>query len=933
MGGSSKKTVVGYEYNATVHMGIGLAMDELYRIDIGGKQAWTGSIKSNGSIFINQYNLFGGKKGEGGVSGTLDVLFGGANQGQNGHMVSLLGRGIPAFRGTVTAVFHGMLCAMNWYPKQFDFYCRRITSGWPDNTPFYPEKITINLTSGRIKAMNPAHILYESYISDTWGAGIPRARMDDEAYKKAADILYDEGFGLCFEWKSNDELKKLREYVCSHINAVLGTDPKTGKNTIRLIRDDYKIEDLPVFDEDTGLLSLKLEASNNSESPSQIIIKYKDGVTFEERAAYATNPAVAQGQIGKNTETTEYLGLPTGDLATRIAYRDLKAKTSGIKKATIQLDRRAYDIVNGQPFRIKTKYRVNNIDLVVRAVKRQEKFLTDGTITMEVVQDVFSTPKIAFMPTPDAPIKEQPAPPVPIAQYLILESSYRELAGLIDPANLQLLDSSSSYIYALAKAPSAGCYSYDLLSRIKGSSYFSEAEDTGIWCPTAIISSDIGYGDKVIHVEDASFLNDIELGSAALLDGEIVRIDGIDLANNQLTVGRGCVDTVPNKHKTGAVIWFYDTNETTDGIEYSFNNEVEVKLLSNTFRERLAESNAETKVITIQARQGRPYPPGNLKINGAAYPSAITSSTLNITWAGRNRLIQADKLIDTTVEDIGVEDGTTYNLTIKSDGILLHEVKKLNDLSYAWKNESKSYAYQVLMHFENNITDESGNLWTSSNLPVYVDGVVGTKAIRFNNSSFTHLLCGNENLLDFGTDVDFTIDFWCRPLAYLADYGAIISSNQSSYNSLSKLIMLYGNNTSVAGCVGMGGHNISSVISTSKLPINEWTHVAFTRSGSICSVFINGTKEASKEITVPFNFSSNGTLIGRNLWNGNNGLFKGDIDELRISKGCLYAENFTPNNEPYINKLIEQQITLELESERDGLTSHQKHIVEFKYNY
>lgn len=682
MGSSSKSQVIGYEYGATMHLGIGLAADEIYRIDVGGKVAWSGSIKQNGSIFIGQPNLFGGKKGEGGIVGTLDVMFGGENQPQNGRLVSYLGNLIPAFKGTTTAVFSGILCAMNWYPKTWDIFYRRITAGWPDNSPWYPEKITISLANGQIQAMNPAHILYESYVSSMWGAGEPRAKIDEQAYKKAADTLYDEGFGLCFEWKATDDLKSFRSFVCDHIGAILGTDPNTGKSTITLIRDDYKLEDLPVFDEDSGLLEIKLETTNNTEVPSQVIVKYVDAITFEERPAYANNPAIAQGQRGRNTETTEYPAIPTGELATRVAYRDLKAKTSGIKKCTVKLDRRAYDIINGQPFRIKTKYRINNIDVVVRAERRQEKFLTDGTITFNAIQDVFGLPKLSFNPVPPAPIPQPPQPPVAIANSLLLEVPYRELASLLDPANLQLVDDTASFIFSLATAPNTACYSYDLLTRVKGAVLFNEPNDTGTWCPIATISSDIGFTDKVIHIKDGMLLDTVELGSAALINDEIVRIDAIDLINSQLTVGRGCVDTVPAKHKTGSTIWFYDSSEASDGIEYNLGTIVEAKLLSNTFTERLEPSKAVTQTITIQGRQARPYPPGNLKVNNEAYPDSITGSSIAISWAHRNRLLQADKLIDTTATNVILEPDTSYNLAIYSSGTLIKNVANLTANNY-----------------------------------------------------------------------------------------------------------------------------------------------------------------------------------------------------------------------------------------------------------
>lgn len=931
----SKKTVIGYEYNGTVHSGIGLAMDELYRIDIGDKAAWVGSIKQNGSIFIDQYNLFGGKKGEGGVRGTLDVLFGGETQGQNAKLTRYLGNKIPAFRGTVTTVFSGMLAAMNWYPKTWNFYYRRIKSGWPDNTPFYPETIEISLANGQIKAMNPAHILYESYISNTWGAGIPRAMMDDDAYKQVADTLYAEGFGLCFEWKATDDLKKLREYVCNHIDAVLGTDPKTGKNTIRLIRDDYAVEDLPVFDEDSGLLEIKLQTSNNTDVPSQIIVKFNDAITFQERTAYATNPAVAQGQIGRNTETNEYLGIPIGELATRVAYRDLKAKTSGIKSATIKLDRRAYDIINGQPFRIKTKYRANNIDLVVRATKRKENFLTDGSITMEVVQDVFSTPKVAFMPIPDAPNRPEPQPPVPVIYSRVLEATYRDLVLTLDPANLEKIDSNSGFIYAVAQSPANQCYSYDIVSRVKGAANFSEADDTGAWCATALIASDIGYTDTIIPIQDGQLLEDVEIGSAALIDDEIVRIDGLDLANNQLTIGRGCVDTVPTKHAKGAMIWFIDSSETTDGVEYSYNNNVEIKLLPNTFRERLEQSQAETKAITVQARQGRPYPPGNLKINGIAYPEKVNATTLNITWSGRNRLLQADKLIDTTANGTGEEIGTTYNLKIlRENGSLMHQATGITQQNYTWTNYSINLKQtRSFMLLETDIVDYGGALWLNDGCRfVSSSGLSDKGSLRIEKNGY--LSTGNTSLFEIGKS-DFTIEFFIKPDMISTTDQIILDffgGYESTRDKVSWQLVITASGALSLWCEG----NYSAFTSASRIfTAGISYHVAVSRINNTMRFFINGKLINTFTCDYYFGVFPEKIFIGAQSNKISAYSYTGLLNWLIFTVGeGKYTSNYTPlATSPVYDggeSASDQVFMVELESVRDNLTSYQKHSYLFK---
>lgn len=119
--------------------------------------------------------------------------------------------------------------------------------------PWYPEKQFIWLADGQIKAMNPAHILYLVYTGRDF-RGLARTRMDEASWRAAADKLYAEGFGLCFEWTRSDTFANFCETVKSHIGAEVYPNRQTGQISIRLLRDDYNVADLPLFDEDSGLL-------------------------------------------------------------------------------------------------------------------------------------------------------------------------------------------------------------------------------------------------------------------------------------------------------------------------------------------------------------------------------------------------------------------------------------------------------------------------------------------------------------------------------------------------------------------------------------------------------------------------------------------------------------------------------------------------------
>lgn len=83
---------------------------------------------------------------------------------------------------------------------------------------------------------------------------------------------------------------------------------------------------------------------------------------------------------------------------------------------------------------------------------------------------------------------------------------------------------------------------------------------------------------------------------------------------------------------------------------------------------------------------------------------------------------------------------------------------------------------------------------------------------------------------------------------------------------------------------------------TAVLFVNQWQHVAVTRSASTCRVFVDGVVVGSR--------SNSSNLTGSNLCVGGyydtTYLYDGYIDELRITKGVArYTANFTPPTAPF----------------------------------
>ncbi len=662
MGAKPKAQTVGFRYSFDIHGAIAKAIDGLLQIRASGKTAWSGNATTSQSISVNAPNLFGGDKGEGGLQGRFDLMMGDEDQPANPSLVAALGGGlVPNFRGFAGFFYSGLITSVNPYPKPWEMLVYRRASDW-DGGVWYPETCAINLAGGQVRAMNPAHMLYEIYTNRKNGLGLDRSILDDTAFRASALQLYNEGFGLCLGWKrSAGSLADFRDQITDHIGAYCGPDRSTGLITLKLIRDDYNVEDLPLFDEDSGLLSIEDDETGSAVlAPSQLYVEFTDAITGETRRARAVNPAIAQVQGGPSSETKSYPGLPTGDLAARVVQRDMRVKASNLRKYKVKLDRRGASIGPADPFRIRSTKR-GIAEVVVRAGRIEDGTLVNGAVTITCLQDVFGLPSSSFVAVP--PSGYVPPDRTPYAPSLrrLMEVPYRELAGLIDQANLELVDVTAAWLTSLAARPSGLSLSYTLVTRPGASGAFTE-RGTGDWCPTALLVTAMPAeaGPTVTALASVIDLDQVVVGQAALLDDEIVRVDAVNLTTNQVTLGRGCVDTVPAQHAAGARIWFYDGFEGADETEYTSGVSVQARMLTNTSDGQLAEGLAATDSLALAGRQGRPYPPGQFRIGGLAYPTSVVGDVV-MTWAHRDRLSQADQLIDTAMGSVGPEAGTTYS--------------------------------------------------------------------------------------------------------------------------------------------------------------------------------------------------------------------------------------------------------------------------------
>lgn len=656
-----KKVTIGFKYFFDIHMGLGRGpYDAILHIKVGDKTAWQGNVTGNTTIRIDKPKLFGGEKKEGGIDGYLDVLMGAPDQGLNTRLAAMLGGLVPAFRGAVTLYYRGLVTCMTPYPKPWAIRHARSLAGW-DGPVWYSERARILLTDpetgGTIYAMNPAHILYELETNRDFGRGRPRSMIDDAVWRAAADTLYNEGFGLCLRWVRTGSIAEFASNVLAHIGGNLYTSRNTGLRKLTLIRDDYDVATLPHFTPDTGLLDIEEdENASIGQAINEMIVTWKNPIDNTERKARERNSAGVRAAGGRIiSDEAVYIGAPTYSIAARLARRDLRAKGI-VKRWKLILDRRARNIEPGAAFKFSDPSRgLSNV--VVRA----GRIIDDGKIEITAVLDVFGMPTSTFTQQVNSGWTPPDSTPQPITTRRLVEATWRDLVLSIDAANLGLVSDSSGFVRTLAVKPTPMSLSYDLQSRVGSADW--DTKEVGDFCPSATLSVAVSRLATSFSVAGGVDLELVTIGMAALIDNEWLKVVSVDLDAMSIVFGRGCIDSVPAEHSVGARIWFVDDFGGDDPTEYTATTNVQVRLLTNTSTDQLDPASASTDTITIAARQAKPYPPGNFTVDGTSWPATVESDIVT-AWAHRDRVLQADQLIDTSAGSIGPEPGTTYTVRL-----------------------------------------------------------------------------------------------------------------------------------------------------------------------------------------------------------------------------------------------------------------------------
>lgn len=667
MSSGSKKVTTGYRYFMGLHMGLCSGpIDSLLEIRVGDRQAWTGNVTASGSTTINAPELFGGEEREGGVQGTLDVMMGEPTQAANGYLTSKQGSPQPAYRGMVGVVFRqGLIAANNPYIKPWAFRMRRILKGWQADSVWNSAKAAITLPGGVGQAMNPAHIVYECLTNAEWGMGYGSSLIDLASFSAAADVFFAEGLGLCLKWTRQQPIEAFIQTVVDHAGAVFAQDRRTGLFILTPLRGGYDPETLPLFDESNVITIDSYQRAATPEAVNEITVKFEELATGKESAVTVHNLANITAQGAVVTQSKTYPGLPTAELAIRVALRDLRAVSTPLAKVRMRVTRAGYALLPGSLIRLSWPP-LGITNLVLRVLRVNTGTPTDSSIELEASEDVFALNSTAYVAQPPIGWQDPNNAPQPAANRVVTEAPLYELNRSLSSAELAALSGDESYLYVVAGKPTSDSFAFEIRTRPGTSGAFQQAA-TGDFAPTATLAAAIGPGDTAATLTNLSDAELVTTGTYAIIGGtEVVRVDTFNATTGAITLGRGVLDTTAKAHALGAVVYFADLFDNTDGVERVDGEQIEVKLLPRTGRGQLAEGSAPTDSITFDQRPFRPYPPGRLRIGGLTYPTSITGALPAFTWAHRNRLQQ--NLEGDESGNIGPEAGVTYSIELRNAG-------------------------------------------------------------------------------------------------------------------------------------------------------------------------------------------------------------------------------------------------------------------------
>jgi hypothetical protein len=170
----------------------------------------------------------------------------------------------------------------------------------------------------------------------------------------------------------------------------------------------------------------------------------------------------------------------------------------------------------------------------------------------------------------------------------------------------------------------------------------------------------------------------------------------------------------------------------------------------------------------------------------------------------------------------------------------------------------------------------------------------GSASASFNGSSYINY----ATPADFYTPGDFCVQAWIYPTSVGAENRTIFSVCQDLVGGFHYWAMVINTGSNVL-VVNLYNGVDTTVITTQVVPLNEWSHVAFSVQGGVARIFLNGNMGGQRSAWPVLDLARTQNVAVGGLGNGyvviSLGKFIGFIDDVQFTiNNPVYTYSFTP---------------------------------------
>ncbi len=485
---------------------------------------------------------------------------------------------------------------------------------------------------------------------------------------------------------SSSDASSIVDNIKQVIQGALNTDPETGALKLRLIRNDYIVDDLPEIGPHNIKDLSEFYRPSLDTAVNEVKLKYTSILDdFSDRTVVAQNNGLRMHKGDTDSKTLSMPMVSMREVAAKIAAREMSAASVPLATASVVCNRSMAYAEVGDVLRLT--WPAEKIErLVMRITSVDLGSPNDSAVKLTLIQDVFGVFASVYTDGSETTWTKPNFDPVDVVRFDATD------------APVILTGSASRALLVAAEKP-ALALDYRLYT---GGSSDTGFVDAGIQPFTPFFTTR-GAMTAGQYTMPSLLLN----GNGADLDNytveEVRQGLGLLLVTSALgkewmsyqtsapttastvtltTINRGLFNTRPLAHPAGARVWAVSEGKGLTAWGYNKGASVSYKMLvlTPTRRQELAEST--TRTYSILGTNDAPWSPGNVRVNGSA--GGVISGVATVTWRKREGSLPAVMFYG---DDVSQATDSTYTVTVRNGTTQVAQVSGLTAESWVFSGE------------------------------------------------------------------------------------------------------------------------------------------------------------------------------------------------------------------------------------------------------